>query len=67
MKKFEIEICRTSFAFKTFQVEAETEEEAIEKITKLAIESKDYSEKDSHHTISYIRCDENGENENGEK
>lgn len=67
MKKFNIEICRTSFAFKTFQVEAETEEEAIEKITKLAIESKDYSEKDSYHAISHIYCDNSGDNENGEK
>ena len=31
MKKFFIEICRTSYAFEKFEVEAETEKEAVDK------------------------------------
>lgn len=67
MKKFEIEICRTSYAFKTFNVKAETEEEAIKKAEQMAYNSSDFSEKDADYTINTIYRDENGEKENGEK
>ena len=36
MKKFTVEICRTSFATHNFEVKANTEEEAIQKAKELA-------------------------------
>lgn len=48
--KFEIEICRTSYAFETFEVEAKSEKEAKEMAMKIASNTT-FTETDAQYSI----------------
>jgi hypothetical protein len=53
MKKFYVGICRTSYAFDRFEVEAENEEEAIEKAERMAYNTC-FSEDDAEYSIESV-------------
>lgn len=53
MKKFTIEICRTSYAFEKFDVEASNEAEAIRKAEEMAYNTL-FSEKDAEYSVEGI-------------
>ena len=49
--KFEIEICRMSYAFKTFEVEADSEDDAETLAMQLACDSDDFTENSSEYDV----------------
>lgn len=53
MKKFKIEICRTSYAFDRFEVEAENEKEAKDKAMKMAYD-KCFKEVNAEYSIESV-------------
>lgn len=54
-KKFTVEICRTSYAFETFEVEADNEAEAVDKAQDMAYNTI-FREKDAEYLIDGITC-----------
>lgn len=57
MKKFTIEMCRTSYAFESFEVEANTEEEAIKKAEQMAYNTC-FQEDDAEYSVEGIEMHE---------
>ena len=53
MKKFTVEMCRTAFASHNFEIEANTEAEAIQKAKELAYDTE-FTEYDSQYSIEGI-------------
>ena len=53
MKKFTVEVCRTSFAFDKIEVEAETEKEAIHKAMAEAANTE-FTEYDAQYSVEGI-------------
>jgi hypothetical protein len=52
-KKFTVGICRTSYAFERFEVEANTREEAIEKAERMAYNTC-FREDDAEYSIEDV-------------
>lgn len=61
MKKFYVGICRTSYAFDRFEVEAETEEEAKEKAMQEAYNTC-FKEDDAEYSVEEVEMHEEGNN-----
>jgi hypothetical protein len=53
MKKFCIEICRTSYAFERFEIEAETEKEAVDKAMAEAANTV-FTEEDAEYSVEGV-------------
>lgn len=53
MEKFVIEICRTSYAFETFEVKAKDEKEAREKAMQMAYDTV-FSESDAEYSVESV-------------
>jgi hypothetical protein len=61
MKKFYVGICRTSYAFERFEVEAETEKEAIDKAEQMAYNTC-FREDNAEYSIEDVEMHEEGNN-----
>jgi hypothetical protein len=61
MKKFYVGICRTSYAFDRFEVEAETETEAIDKAMAEATNTV-FTEDDAEYSVEGVEVYEEGNN-----
>lgn len=61
MKKFYVGICRTSYAFDRFEVEAETEKEAIDKAMEEAANTV-FTEDDAEYSVDGVEIQEEDNN-----
>ena len=61
MKKFYVGICHTSYAFDRFEVEAETEKEAIDKAMAEAANTV-FTEDDAEYSVEGVEMHEEGNN-----
>ena len=61
MKKFYVGICRTSYAFDRFEVEAETETEAID-IAMAEAANTIFTEDDAHYSVEGVEMYEEENN-----